>query len=416
MKLIPSFLHRRISHRPNLVKIVDNIGWLFFDKIVRMGVGLFVGVWVARYLGPERFGILSFATAFATLLGPLSGMGLPSIVVRDLVRDPMRREVTLGTAALLQFVAGLISYIMIIMAIFWLRPEDFLSKMLVAIIGSILLFRASDVAIYWFESQVQSKYMVWVHNSVFLVFAAIKIGLILIHSTLIAFAWALMAETVFVAIIMLAVLGLREPQLRRLHFCFDRAKFLLANSWPLLLSGVAMTINMKIDQIMLGQMIGDKAVGIYSAATKISELFYFIPAMVSASVFPAIMDAKRKSKTLYYGRLQQLINLMVWVSISIAIPMTFLSSIIIKLLFGTAFVTAGSVLSVYIWASVFFFIGVASEQWYIVENKQILSLQRALLGSILNVVLNLLLIPNYGIIGVAWATVISCGVSYMFFD
>lgn len=379
-------------------------------------MGLLVGIWVARYLGPERFGLLNFATAFVGLFGPLAVMGLPSIVVRDLIRDPMRREETLGTAALLQFVAGLLSYIMIIAAIFWLRPEDLLSKTLVAIIGSFLLFRISDIANYWFEYQVQSKYMVWVHNSVFLVFAAIKIGLILSHSTLIAFAWALMAETGLVAIIMLVVLRLREPQLSRLHFSFDRAKFLLANSWPLLLSGVAITIYMKIDQIMLGQMIGDKAVGIYSSAIKISEFFYFIPAMVTASVFPAIMNAKGQSKTLYYGRLQQLFNLMVWVSISVALPMTFLSSIIIKLLFGAVFVTAGPVLSVHIWASVFIFLGVASGQWYVVENKQVLSLQRAVLGAVVNVGLNLFLIPNYGVIGAAWATVISYGVADIFFD
>ena len=88
MNLIPAFVHRRIAHRPNLVKIVDNIGWLFFDKILRMGVGLFVGVWIARYLGPEQFGLLSFAIAFVGLFGAIATLGLQGIVVRDIVRDP----------------------------------------------------------------------------------------------------------------------------------------------------------------------------------------------------------------------------------------------------------------------------------------------------------------------------------------
>ena len=409
-------MYRRISHRPNLVKIVDNIGWLFFDKIVRMGIGLLVGVWVARYLGPERFGLLSFAAAFAGLFSPLSTIGLPSIVVRDLIRDPESKEESLGAAALLQFAAGLFSYAMLVAVIFWLRPEDALAKTMVAIIGTLLLFKVSDVAVYWFESQVQSKYTVWVQNGVFLVFATIKIGLILSHSTLIAFAWAMMAEAGIVAIVMLVVLGLREPQLRYLHFSFDRAKYLLVNSWPLLLAGVAITIYVKIDQIMLGQMMGDQSVGIYSSAVRISEVFYFIPVMVTASVFPSVMDAKKQSETLYYDRLQKLFNLMVWISIVVALSMTFLSSEIIKLLFGAAYATAGPVLSVHIWAATFVFLGVASSQWYIVENRQILSLQRAALGAFVNVILNLLLIPKYGVIGAAWATVASYGVADMFFD
>ena len=409
-------MYRRISHRPNLVKIVDNIGWLFFDKIVRMGIGLLVGVWVARYLGPERFGLLNFAAAFAGLFSPLSTIGLPSIVVRDLIRDPESKEESLGAAALLQFAAGLFSYAMLVAVIFWLRPEDALAKTMVAIIGTLLLFKVSDVAVYWFESQVQSKYTVWVQNGVFLVFATIKIGLILSHSTLIAFAWAMMAEAGIVAIVMLVVLGLREPQLRYLHFSFDRAKYLLVNSWPLLLAGVAITIYVKIDQIMLGQMMGDQSVGIYSSAVRISEVFYFIPVMVTASVFPSVMDAKKQSETLYYDRLQKLFNLMVWISIVVALSMTFLSSEIIKLLFGAAYATAGPVLSVHIWAAIFIFLGVASAQWYIVENRQILSLQRAALGAFVNVILNLLLIPKYGVIGAAWATVASYGVADMFFD
>ena len=381
-----------------------------------MGIGLLVGVWVARYLGPERFGLLSFAAAFAGLFSPLSTIGLPSIVVRDLIRDPESKEESLGAAALLQFAAGLFSYAMLVAVIFWLRPEDALAKTMVAIIGTLLLFKVSDVAVYWFESQVQSKYTVWVQNGVFLVFATIKIGLILSHSTLIAFAWAMMAEAGIVAIVMLVVLGLREPQLRYLHFSFDRAKYLLVNSWPLLLAGVAITIYVKIDQIMLGQMMGDQSVGIYSSAVRISEVFYFIPVMVTASVFPSVMDAKKQSETLYYDRLQKLFNLMVWISIVVALSMTFLSSEIIKLLFGAAYATAGPVLSVHIWAAIFIFLGVASAQWYIVENRQILSLQRAALGAFVNVILNLLLIPKYGVIGAAWATVASYGVADMFFD
>jgi len=416
VKLIPRFIHRRIAHRPSLVKIVDNIGWLFFDKILRMGVGLIVSVWIARYLGPEQFGLLNFATAFVGLFGAIAGLGLHSIVVRDIVRDPDGKEATLGTAAVLQFFGGLLAYALILVVIFWLRPDDTLAKFLVAILGSVMVFKASEVAVCWFESQVLSKYTVWVQNGTFLVFAAIKVVLILQNAPLLAFAWAIMAQALIVAVLMLVMLGLRGPRLWQLRVTLSRVKRLLADSWPLMLSGIAVVVYMKIDQIMLGQMVGDEAVGIYSAAVRISEVWYFIPMAIVASVFPAILQAKQRSEEEYYRRLQQLYDLMVWLSIAIALPMTFLSTPIVVLLFGEAYADSGSVLAIHIWAAVFVFLGVASGKWFIAENLQVLSLQRTLMGAFANIFFNLWLIPFYGTIGAAVATIASYAIAAFFAD
>lgn len=407
MNIVPAFIRRRIAHRPNLLKIVDNIGWLFFDKVLRVGVGLLVGVWVARYLGPEQYGLFSFAAAFIGLFGAVAGLGLQSVVVRDIARDPACKDETLGTAAVLQLVGGLMAYGLIIGTIFWLRPDDALAKVVVAILGSAMLFKASEVAVYWFESQVLSKYTVWVQNGSFLVFACIKVALIINNAPLIAFAWATMAEALLVAMLMLAMFGLRGQGLQKLSVSLDRAKVLLADSWPLLLSGIAIMVYMKIDQIMLGQMVGVEAVGIYSAATRISEVWYFIPMMIVASVFPAILEAKKLSEALYYQRLQRLYNLMVWLSVAVALPMTFLATPIVILLYGNAYAEAGAVLAIHIWASVFVFLGVASSQWFIAENRQILNFQRTVLGAFLNVGLNLIFIPSFGAIGAAVATVLA---------
>ena len=381
-----------------------------------MGLGLFVGVWIARYLGPDQFGLFSFATALIGLFGAIAGLGLQGIVVRDIVRDPACKEETLGTALSLQFFGGLLAYGLILGAAFWLRPDDALTKTLVAILGSIVLFKASEVALYWFESQVLSKYIIWVQNGTFLVFAAIKVALILNNAPLTAFAWATMAEALTVALLMLAMLGLRGPKLRQLRFTLSRAKALLADSWPLLLSGIAIMIYMKIDQIMLGKMVGDEAVGIYSAAVRISEVWYFIPMMIVASVFPAILEAKKRSEAQYYQRLQLLYDLMVWLSVGVALPMTFLSTSVVTLLFGEAFAGSGPVLAIHIWAGVFVFLGVASGKWFLAENRQVLSFQRTALGASVNVVLNFLLIPDFGPIGAAVSTVISQAMAAWLFD
>lgn len=416
MNLIPRVILRRIAHRPNLVKVVDNIGWLFFDKILRMGVGLFLGVWIARYLGPEQFGLLNFALAFTGLFGAIATLGLQGIVVRDIVRDSDSARLTLGTAALLQLVGGLLSFLLILGAIAYLRPDDTLARSIVAILGSMMLLKASDIAVYWFESQVRSKYTVWVQNSVFLVFAAIKVLLILQEASLTAFVWTMLAEAAVVSLLLLIVLGLRGPALTSLRASVPRAKTLLRDSWPLILSAIAISVYMKIDQIMLGQMIGDEAVGIYSAAVKISEVWYFIPMAIVASVFPSILEAKKHSEAQYYARLQKLYDLMVVISISVALPMTFLATPLVGLLFGEAYLGAGVVLAIHIWASVFVFLGAASSQWFLAENRQVLSLQRTALGAIANVGLNMWLIPLYGSVGAAIATIVSQAIAAWLFD
>ena len=416
MNFIPAFIRRRILHRLNLVKIVENIGWLFFDKILRMGVGLFVWVWIARYLGPEYFGLLSFAIAFTGLFGVVAGLGLHNIVVRDIARDSESASLTLGTTALLQLISGLVAFLLVLVSIAYLRPEDDLARSIVAILGLIMMFKASEVALYWFESQVQSKYTVWVQNSVFVVFAVIKVGMILQGASIFAFVWAMLAEAAVVALILLLVMNLRGQRLAHLTVSFERAKTLLKDGWPLLLSVAAISVYTKIDQIMLGQMIGDKSVGIYGAAVRISELWYAIPVVIVSSLLPTILDAQKHSKELYYEKIQYLYDLMVIISISIALPMTFLATPIITLFFGPSYAEGGMILAIHIWAAVFVSLSVASGVCFLAENRLTFTLQRTMLGAVANVALNLILIPDFGMLGAALALVISQMLASLFYD
>jgi O-antigen/teichoic acid export membrane protein len=165
------------------------------------------------------------------------------------------------------------------------------------------------------------------------------------------------------------------------HFDMAIVKRFLRDSWPLIFSGLVVMIYMRIDQIMIKEMLGEREVGLYSAAVRISELWYFIPAIITSSLFPSIINAKKISEKLYYTRLQRLYTLMVWLAIVIALPMTFLSDWLVILLYGEAYKEAGFVLMIHIWAGVFVFLGVASESWLISENLQRISFYRAFLGA-----------------------------------
>ena len=416
LRCLPAALRAKIEHRPNLQKILSNTGWLFADKILRMGMGLLVSVWVARYLGPEQFGLFNYATAIVALFTAISTLGLNNIVVRDLVKHPEDAKATLGTAFLLQLIGGIIATGAAVVAVSIMRPDDAIAKLMVAIVGSAMVFKASDVIRYWFEAQVQSKYTVWVENAAFLVFAAVKVVLILATAPLLAFVWIVLAEAAIVAVLLLFIYTQQDNRLSAWRCHYARAKTLLHDSWPLILSGLAAMLYMRIDQIMLGQMLGNEAVGIYSAAVRISEIWYFIPTMITASVFPSIIKSRSENRKIYYLRTQKLFDLMMALALSLAIPISLTAEWIMVLLYGGGYSESAQILIIHIWTGIFVFSGVASSRWFIAENLQKYTFYRTLAGCAVNLTLNYLLIPRYGAIGSAWASVISQAAASVFFN
>lgn len=410
IQFLPPSLRSKLDGRYTLQKILSNTGWLFADRLLRMGAGLIVGVWVARYLGPEQFGLFNYVFAFVALWTPLAGLGLDGIVVRDLVRDPDCQNETLGTTFFLKLLAGSFTFLAALGVIVCLRPGDRLDQWLVGIVAGSMVLQAVDTIDFWFQSRVQSKYVVYARNLSFVLATLMRLVLIQRHAPLIAFAWPGLIEGAIASIGLMVAYQTTGQRLQAWKVNFARAKSLLVDSWALILSGLAIMIYMKIDQFMLGEMVGNHAVGIYAAATRISEVWYFIPTAIVASASPAIIEAKAINEALYYQRLQQLFNLMTGLTFGIALPVTFLSHLLINTLFGASYAEAGLILSIHIWASLFVFWGVAQSPWNLAENLTKLSLQRTVIGAVINVLLNLVLIPLYAGTGAAIATLISYAV------
>jgi O-antigen/teichoic acid export membrane protein len=221
----------------------------------------------------------------------------------------------------------------------------------------------------------------------------------------------MLVETALIAAGFNVVFKINHQLILKWQFVNSRAKQLLKDSWPLILSGLVIAIYVKIDQVIIKNMMTDKDVGYYAAAVRIAEAWYFIPTAISTSVFPAIINAKKISEKLYLSRLQKLYDILAWVAICISIPITIFSKDIIKFLLGPDFIQSASVLTIYIWAGVAVFLGVASSQYLINENLTKISFLRTFIGMVFNVVLNLILIPKMGIIGSALATLISYSVA-----
>lgn len=375
-------------------------------RILSMVVALFVGVYVARYLGPERFGLLSYAGSFVGLFTALATLGLDGIMVRELVKTPERRDELLGTAFWLKAVGVILMWIGIAVAIPF-TDNDTQTNILIIIIASAVIFQAFNVIDFNYQAEVTSKFVVYAHLVQLVVSSITKLIFVWIAAPLVWFACVFMLDAAVHAAALTAMYLKKTGRVWHWKFRWETAKQLLKDSWPLILSGMVISIYMKIDQIMIKEMLGAEQVGYYAAAVRLSEAWYFVPMAIISSVFPAIINAKKQSEKLYYQRLQKLYNLMVWSAVAIALPTTFMAPWVIKALYGEAFLPAAGVLSIHIWAGVFVFLGVVSGRWLLTENLQIFSTLNTSIGAIVNIILNYVLIKNMGIKGAAISTLIS---------
>lgn len=404
---LPPFIRQRLEGRHGLQQVVGNTGWLFANNILRMGVGLLVNIWVTRYLGPEQFGLLSYATAFVFVFSSIAAMGLDWVVVRNIVRDPSSRDEVLGTTFILKLAGGVITFGLTLVTIFIVRPTDPITRLLVAIIATGIVFQAFGTINFWFQSQVQSKYSVLVKSGAFLVVSVAKIALICLEAPLVAFAWAGLAEIVLGSVGLVAAYRVRGHHLMAWRATGTMAKALLRDCWPLMLTDVVMLAYLRIDQIMLGEIAGNTEVGIYSVAVLLAETWLFIPMAVTSSLFPSVVEAREHGEELFHSRLQKYYNLMAFLGYAVALPVSLIANWIVPLLFGTAYANAGPMLTGLIWAGLFMNLTIARSSYLTVMNWTHLHLVTDLLGCALNITLNLILIPRFGGMGAVIASLVA---------
>ncbi|ELP5730594.1 flippase [Vibrio vulnificus] len=397
------------------IRYLKNTSWMMLEQLLRIIAGLFVGIWVARYLGPQQFGLFSYAIAFTAIFAGVAKLGLDGIIVRELINHPEKKDLYLGTAFWLK-VIGAIIVIALIAVIVPFTNNDAMTNIFIFIIAGGVVFQSFEVVEFYFQSQVLAKIVSICKIIQLTLSSLIKIYLVINEAELIAFVLITIFDVISLAICYFIAYKLQERD--SFYRQFDRtvAKRFIKDSWPLILSSVVVMVYMRIDQVMIKEMLGEYEVGIYSAAVRLSEAFYFIPMLITASIFPAILNARKHNQELYRQRLQRLYTFLVWLALSLALITTFLSEWLILSLFGEMYQSASQVLIVHVWSAVFVFLGVAFSKYLIVENLTKLDFQRTLLGAISNVIFNLLLIPAYGVVGAAIATLLAQIITNLMYD
>jgi O-antigen/teichoic acid export membrane protein len=372
-----------------------------------MVVGLLVGVWVARYLGPEKFGLLSYAHSFVGLFTIFATLGLDEIVVRELIKDESKRNLLVGTTFWLKFFGALLVLLVLAFAIKY-TSNDYKTNILVFIIASATIFQSFNIVDFYFQSKILSKFVAYANFISLFISTIVKIALILSHASLLAFAWVVLFDS-FVLACGFIYFFLKHSTFRIKYLIFYKSTAidLLKDSWPLIFSGGVLMIQARIDQVMIKEMLGSLEVGYYSVAMRLIEAVAFIPMLLKSSLYPSIQSAKIQSKALYQDRLLNFYRLNFLFFLVLAIPIFIFAEPIIVLLFGIEYQPAGVLLALLSIRLFFANMGVARGTYIVTENLMKFSMLTMILGTIVNIYLNYVLIPNYGARGAIVATIVS---------
>lgn len=389
-----------------------NTSWLFVEKVFRIVMGLLVNIWLTRYLGPEQFGLFSYIQSVVSFFAIAAGLGLDGVIVRELVKNESQRDILLGTAFWLKLIANLVCIAILSLTITVISSNE-KDNALAIIIASASIFQSFNVIDFYFQSKVMSKYIVYANIIGLFLSSIVKIILILTDSPLIAFAYAIVFDNLIFSLGFIYFYSVHEHlSIKIWVFNTLCARNLLKNGVFFGFTAIIIALYMKIDQVILKEILGNEAVGQYVAATRLSELWYFLPVIIARSWYPAIENAKNNNnEELYFSYLQKLFDWGALLAYIIILPTIMLPHWIISVLYGAQYYQAASVLVIHICTLLFVFQRIMSEYWVLSENLIYFEVIKTLSGLVVNVILNIILIEKYGIEGAAFSALISIMVS-----
>lgn len=387
-------------------KAVSNVYWALLGQATRILSELFVGILVARYLGPDQYGVMSYVITFVSLFSVLATFGLDYIEVLELARDDVPKEALLGTAFRLRLLFALITLGIIVFTVHSFEADTSVRMMILVYSFSIILNSFSVIRNY-FTAIVKNKYVVKAEIGRIVVGALLKVVLLLLRAPLHWFVIAVTFDFLLLASGYVYAYCSQVGSVREWRFDGDIARNLIRQSFPLLLSGAAVLVYQRIDQIMLRNMLNNASAGYFATADKFVMLIGILPAVIIQTMSPLLVKARAGNPELYRLRRRQFVGAVLWLTFGLAVSASVFSYPLVALTFGQAYLPAVPVLQVLAFRAVGMALSAASGQLIIIEGIQKWAFVRNVLGCVVCVALNLVLIPEFGVVGSAWAAVIT---------
>jgi PST family polysaccharide transporter len=387
--------------------IFHNFSWLFADKVIRLALSVFVSVVVARFLGPDNYGIWNYLLSITMFFTAFVSLGMDNILPRELINEPDDEIAIISTSYILKLSGGIIGFILSILIFILYRSPDSNLLLMMSLMASLLIFQSADVSDIFFKAKLQAKYSVIGRNLAFVIVAGLKLYFVYAEYNLIYFVASNAFEMLLGGIFVFSIYFKKGNTISFKRFERGLAKRFLKDGFPMALSGLMVMLYMRVDQVMLTDIAGDTANGIYSTGVRMIEIVYFIPMALADSFFPGIVYSKKHEGEKYEKNMLGFYSIMTYISLFIGIITVIIAIPMMDLLFGAEYDGSGAVLQVFGLSIYATFLTVASGKYLVAENYKKVILLRSLLGLAVNVGLNLIWIPQYGFMGAAYASFIS---------
>lgn len=388
--------------------------WIVGEQVFRLAIGLVVSVGIARMLGPHDFGRLSYAISVASILGVASTLGFNRILVREFVADRGSSAWTLlQSAVLIRLLVAILLNLVVVNAL-WLSESSEIA--LISCFTLCFLFGAFDCIELYYQANLGTTGLIKARLTSFVVVSLVRLLMIGLGGSVEAFALLGLLEAACGA---LAILFYTRRESEGLTF--ERARIgqgvgILRESWPEIVAGFSGLMFMRMDQIMLEHISGAVDVGYFAVATRLSELWYFLPSGIVAAVYPTLLASKVKSKDDYFRHIRRLMGNLIVLSYFSIFVVSLCGEWVIGLVYGVDYLPAVDILVIHVWCGIFVIMAMVSGMWIVAERLIFRNMLRNIFGAAINFVLNLILIPHYGAKGAVWATLVSFVFAYFIYD
>lgn len=378
-------------------KAFTNAGWIIGCKLCKAVLTLITTMITARFLGVADYGLINYAAGLVAFMTPLMKLGIDAILVHEIVINPDKEGETLGTTIILNIISSVLCIIGVVAFVSIANHGDKETLLVCFFYSLLLLFQAIEMVYYWFQAKLMAKYSSIAMLISYILITIVQVALVCIKATVEWFALSYSVDFLFIAVILLILYKKMGSQ--GLSFSWTCAKRLLNIGRYYIVSSLMVTVYTQTGRILLTLLEGNHATGIYSAATVCAGMTSFIFVAIIDSMRPGIFSSLSKDRDVFEYKMSRLYSIIIYFSLLQCICITLFSPLIIKILYGAAYTEAINVLKIMAWYTIFSYLGTVRNIWMLAEDKQRYLWIINLLGAVLNIGLNLVLIPIIGVYG-----------------
>lgn len=386
-------------------KIAANASWIIVCRIIQSGLSLVVSMLTARYLGPSNFGLINYASSIVSFAAPIMYLGLSSVLVQALINEPQKEGEILGTSICMSFGMSILCVIGTISFVSLVNAGERETIIVCALYSLMLLFQSIDLLQYWFQAKLLSKYTSIIMLVAYTIVSGYKIFLLASNKSIYWFAVSNGLDYAVIAIGLMVVY--KKAGGAQFIFSINCAKRMLSKSKYYIISNLMVMVFTQTDKVMLKIMLDDSATGYYSAAVACAGISSFVFSAIIDSMRPSIFESINSSQRAFELNVSRLYCIVIYLSLAQSLCMTLLAKPVILILYGQKYLQTAHLLKVVVWYTTFSYLGSVRGVWMLATDNQKYLLTINIAGAMTNVVLNALLIPVFGAMGAALASLLT---------